>query len=35
MGSEKLFAYFYEFTVVCVLTDVVYICLIHVKGMKQ
>ena len=26
--------YIYEFTVVCVVTDVLYMCLIHVKGIK-
>ena len=29
------FAYISEFTVVCVVTDVLYMCLIHVKGMKN
>ena len=31
-----LFAYISEFTVVCVVTDVfIYMCLIHVKGIKN
>ena len=30
-----LFAYISEFTVVCVVTDVLYMCLIHVKGEKN
>ena len=29
------FAYISEFTVVCVETDVLYMCLIHVKGIKR
>ena len=30
-----LFAYISEFTVVCVVTDVLYMCLLHVKGVKK
>ena len=30
----QLFAYISDFTVVCVVTDVLYVCLIHVKGIK-
>ena len=30
-----LFAYISEFTAVCVVTDVLYMCLIHVKGIKK
>ena len=34
-GSEKLFAFISEFTVVCVVTDVLNMCLMHVKGIKK
>ena len=39
LTSQKCFltliAYISEFKVVCVVTDVLYMCLIHVKGIKK